>query len=181
MKASRSAAKKTKSSAAAPVKKPRRKRQSGVRGRILKILAAGPITGPELLKRGKFSPAALYLNLKAMRAEGLVESQRHGRSVTIGLAQGAAAAAESAPIEGEVVAEQPRAKSGGSALVPAMIPQDLHEALNAVAFRLSPVARVQEKLVVLDQLARSMPAPVAEVLRSVIDDVAKLTTLKSGE
>ncbi|MBL6750549.1 MAG: hypothetical protein ISP90_08505 [Nevskia sp.] len=133
------------------------------------------------MKRGKFSPAALYLNLKAMRAEGLVESQRHGRSVTIGLAQGAAAAAESAPIEGEVVAEQPRAKSGGSALVPAMIPQDLHEALNAVAFRLSPVARVQEKLVVLDQLARSMPAPVAEVLRSVIDDVAKLTTLKSGE
>jgi hypothetical protein len=59
-----------------------------------------------------------------------------------------------------------------------MIPQELHEALSAVTFRLSPVARLQEKLVVLDQLARNMPAPVAEVLRSVIDDVARLTSLK---
>lgn len=181
MKGSRSVAKRAGAAAKATATPgTRRKRQSGVRGRILKILAAGPVSGPELLKQGKFSPAALYLNLKAMRADGLVDSQRNGRTVMLSLT-GSGSAAEQAPIEGEVVSEQPRPKAkAGSALVPALIPQDLHEALNVVAIRLSPVARVQEKLVVLDQLARSMPDPVAEVLRSVIDDVARLTTLKSA-
>lgn len=179
MKASRSKAKLAKPARpAAAAKAPRRKRQTGVRRRILKILGAGAVTGPELLKKGRFSPAALYLNLKALRDEGLIDSQRTGRSVVLRLKHGSKA--EEEPIEGVVVSDhQPKAKPrASSALVPALIPQELHEALSAVTFRLSPVQRVEEKLVVLEQLARNMPAAVSDVLRSVMEDVAKLSTLK---
>ena len=170
----------------------RRKRQSDVRGRILKFLESGPMGGPELLKKGKFSSTALYLNLKALKDEGLIDSRRSGKSVTISLtgATHASAAAADEPadttIEAEVMHEHVAEAAAvnadahaaaSSSLVAPMVSKELHDALNAIAFRFSPVDRAQEKLVVLDQLARTMPAPVSAVLRQVIDDVVRLSSL----
>lgn len=159
-------------SAAAAATPKRRKRQRGVRARILKILAHGPITNAALRKEGGFTASALYLHIKALREAGLLSSHRDGRYVTLSLRNGG----HGEPLEGEVVADTPRpANSKSSALMPAFVSKELREALNAVAHRLSPVEGAQEKLLVLDQLARTMPAAVSEVLRGVMHDLVKLS------
>ena len=177
MKAARPAAKKTKTVAAAPKKAARRKRQTGVRERILEILAAGPINNSELQRKGRFTPSALYLHLRALRQQGLLDSKRSGRTVTLRLKNKSHSRAAEEPIDAVVVHEAPRSNS--SALVPARMSPELHEALGAVAFRLRPVERVEEKLLVLDRLANSMPPSVAGVLHAVMEDLVKLTTLQS--
>jgi DNA-binding transcriptional ArsR family regulator len=177
MKTKASAAKKSKAKkVAAPTPGIiRRTRQSGVRERVLALLAAGPTTNAELLKNGKFTPSALYLHLKALRQQGIVQSKRVGRSVTLRLKTKAHKQVVEEPIDAVVVQEAPRPTS--SALVPAHMSPELHEALNAVAFRLRPVTQVEQKLMVLDQLARSMPAAVSGVLHAVMEDLVKLSTL----
>jgi len=176
MKKKAAAAKKNKTKIAVPAPGTiRRKRQSGVRERLLALLAAGPATNSELLKNGKFTPSALYLHLKALRQQGVVQSKRVGRSVTLSLKTKAHKRVVEEPIDAVVVQETPRVAS--SALVPARMSPELHEALNAVAFRLRPVAKVEQKLMVLDQLARSMPAAVSGVLHAVMEDLVKLSTL----
>ncbi|MDB5988231.1 MAG: transcriptional regulator [Nevskia sp.] len=180
MKAARTAAtKKTKAAPVAPKKATRRKRQTGVRARILAILAAGPITNSELQRKGRFTPSAQYLHLKALRQQGVLDSKRNGRSVTLRLKGKAHSRSVEEPIDAVVVQETPR-RATSSALVPARMSPELHEALNAVAFRLRPVERVEEKLLVLDQLARSMPPTVSGVLHAVMADLVKLSTLQSA-
>jgi DNA-binding transcriptional ArsR family regulator len=169
----------------------RKKRQTGVRGRVLEILAAGPRSSAELVTEGGFSTASLYLNLKSLKDDGLVESERDGRVVMIRLS-GKAASGKPAPaakpvavkpIEGVVVSapveeviDEPAAEAPKrNAVVLAYVPRDLHEALDGVTRRLSPIEGTQEKLMVLDRLARSLPTPVASVLRSIMDDVARLS------
>lgn len=168
----------------------RKKRQTGVRGRVLEILAAGPRSSAELVTEGGFSTASLYLNLKSLKDDGLVESERDGRVVMIRLS-GKAASSKPAPaakpvaakpIEGvvvsapvEVIDEPATEAPKRNAVVLAYVPRDLHEALDGVTRRLSPIEGTQEKLMVLDRLARSLPTPVASVLRSIMDDVARLS------
>jgi len=41
--------------------------------------------------------------------------------------------------------------------------------------RLAPIDNVNEKLLVLGQLAGSLPGPVSKVLNSVIDDLSRLS------
>lgn len=166
-------AKKKSRATAAASKKSRRKRQSGVRERVLALLALGPITNSELQRKGNFTPSALYLHLKALRLQGLLDSKRVGRSVTLRLKGKAQKRVVEEPIEAVVVHEAPRPSS--SALVPARMSPELHEALNAVALRLQPVAQVEQKLMVLDQLARSMPPAVSSILHAVMEDLAKLS------
>jgi hypothetical protein len=62
--------------------------------------------------------------------------------------------------------------------MPANLPRALHQALDAVLYRLSPIERVSEKLLVLEQLSRTTPQPVAEVLQLLIDDVRRFAALK---
>jgi DNA-binding transcriptional ArsR family regulator len=182
VKASSSAAAKKTAGTSTRTKAPaRRKRQTGVRERLLEILAAGPITGPDLLKNGKFTQSSLHLHLKALRDAGMIVSRRIGKAQEIRLAQMPPAA--EASIEGVVVdrsepKEDPKPSASAALLPAAFVSRELHDALSAISFRLSPVERAQEKLLVLDQLARTMPGPVSEVLRAVMDDVVKLSSLK---
>lgn len=142
-----------------------RKRQSGVRGRIVDLLGAGPQFAQTLLDQGGFSPASLYLNLKALKAAGIVDTSREGRTVRY-LLSGSAGTATA-----------PRAKlgrkaAGKRAAAPA---DDLQAALGVLMTRLAPIDKADEKLLVLSQLARSLPGPVAVILESVIEDLSRLS------
>lgn len=157
---------------AAKKRRGRRKAQGSVRPTILKLLQGGPLTRTEIMERGKFSQAALYLHLKGLRDEGMIEPDEDNRRLRL-----------TGPIDGieEVaiteVVEQPR-QTKSSALMPANLPRALHQALDAVLYRLSPIERVSEKLLVLEQLSRTTPQPVAEVLQLLIDDVRRFAALK---
>lgn len=179
-----------KTKAAKAGKAARRKRQTGVRGLVLDILAAGPRSSAQLVTEGGFSTASLYLNLKSLKDEGLIETERDGRVVMISLsgkarknvsAVPAPAPVSKArpvvtPVEGEVIeAAETAAVPKRNAVVLAYVPRDLHEALDGVTRRLSPIEGTQEKLMVLDRLARTLPGPVADVLRSLMDDVTRLS------
>ena len=160
-----------------------RKRQTGVRGLILDLLAAGPKTGSELVAQGGFSVASLYLNLKSLKDDGLIESERVGREVSIRLAGGAAPVEASdegvsAPIEGEIINREEVVVQKTTAVSAAYRGGDLRSALDQLSARLSPVEGAREKLMVLDQLTRTMPQPIADVLRSLMDDVVRLSTVE---
>lgn len=160
----------------AKARPPARKRQTGVRGLVLKLLQGGAMTSSELVSKGGFSAASLYLNLKALKKDGLIVTTRNGRSVMIGLA-----GTHGEAIEGVVlpVAAKSAAKSG-SAVVAAYVPRELHEALEGLQRRLAPVERSEEKLLVLEQLARTMPAPVAAVLQDIMADLLRFTADRTG-
>jgi len=151
---------------------PRRKRQSGVRGRILELLATGSLAAQDLVDQGGFSPASLYLNLKALKAAGSVDTLRDGRVVRYQLtgALGSEAAAAK-----PAKAARGRPNRTSSDIAPALTATaELKAALGVLLTRLSPIEDADEKIMVLSQLAGSMPAPVARVLRAVVDDLDRL-------
>jgi DNA-binding transcriptional ArsR family regulator len=149
-----------------------RKRQTGVRARILELLAKRPLTGSELVAQGGFSVASLYLNLKSLKDDGLVETERLGREVSIRLTGAVEKAATEIVSSSEApVADRP--------IVSAYASEDLREALDRLSMRLSPVDGAQEKLMVLDQLMRTMPEPIAGVLRALMTDIARLSSTES--
>lgn len=155
---------------------PRRKRQSGVRSRIIDMLSSGPMLAQDILDKGGFSPASLYLNLKALKADGSVDTTREGRAVRYALtgapvAEGDAPAAK--PAKGKR-GRKPKGTTKAAAGRPAKTPGDLKDALGVLMARLSPIENANEKMMVLSQLAGSLPAPVAKVLNSVIDDLGRL-------
>ena len=174
-----SKASKTKAADAKGPKKVRT-RLTGVRGRVLGLLADGPMTSSELVSKGGFSAASLYLNLKALKKDGMVKTLRSGRSVSIALtgatdATPAADAASAAPaaLPGKRRGRKPKS---ATTLVAAYVPRDLHEALEGLTRRLSPIERADEKLRTLDLLARSLPAPVASVLKDIMSDLGRLSS-----
>lgn len=145
----------------------RRRRQSKVADLILNLLAGSPLSGQELLKQGKFSPGALYLNVRALRKAGRIEGRRDGRRVVFSLVDGGGrpAAAANAVTQG----------ASASAASSARLTPELQQALDAVTLRLSATGRLQEKLNVLGHLARNMQSPASALLRSTLDDLARLT------
>lgn len=157
---------------------PRRKRQSGVRGRIVEMLGAGPLLAQDILDQGGFSPASLYLNLKALKSEGLVDTTREGRSVRYTLTGAVASeAGESAAAEPKT-RKKPGRKAGTKNVAKpaaAAADGDLKGALGVLMARLAPIDKVDEKLMVLQQLAGSLPGPVSGILKSVIDDLSRLS------
>ena len=158
---------------------PRRKRQSGVRGRIIDMLGAGPMLAQEILDKGGFSPASLYLNLKALKAEGSVDTTREGRAVRYALTgtpgtEGEAAPAAAKPAKGKR-GRKPKGTVKAASSKPASASGDLKDALGVLVARLSPIEDVNEKLLVLSQLAGSLPTPVAKVLNAIVDDLGRLS------
>jgi DNA-binding transcriptional ArsR family regulator len=143
-------------------RKKKRKRLSGVRGRVLELLASGPMSSAQLVSAGGFSAASLYLNLKSLKKDGLVDTRRDGRSVVISLVAGGGAASPAAPAR----RVSRTARASGPATVPAYVPRDLAQALESLSHRLSPVARLDDKLLVLQQLSRSLQQPVAGLLQA---------------
>ncbi len=154
---------------------PRRKRQSGVRGRIVEMLGTGPLLAQDILERGGFSPASLYLNLKALKAEGVVDTTREGRSVRYTLTGDSASEASPAAVASEPKTRKKAGRKAGSKNVAKPAVGDLKGALGVLMARLAPIDKVDEKLMVLEQLAGSLPGPVSGILKSVIDDLSRLS------
>jgi len=154
-----------------------RKRQSNVRGLILGLLESGPLSSPSLVAQGGFSPASLYLNIKAMKKEGLISAKRNGREVFFSLTGKSAGSTEavSIPERKKAAAKTTKVKPAvtPSAIV-AYVPAELHEALNGLTLRLTPVEHVEEKMLVLDQLSASLPPAIGSILSSIREDLARL-------
>ncbi len=138
------------------------------------MLGTSPMLAQDILERGGFSPASLYLNLKALKSEGVVDTTREGRSVRYTLT-GAAASEGSVAVASEgKIRKKPGRKPGGKK-VAAPAAGDLKGALGVLMARLAPIDKVDEKLMVLNQLAGSLPGPVSSILKSVIDDLSRLS------
>ncbi len=157
---------------------PRRKRQSGVRGRIIDMLSSGPMLAQDILDKGGFSPASLYLNLKALKSDGSVDTTREGRAVRYALTgtpgtEGETAAVAAKPAKGKR-GRKPKGTVKVAASKPSSASGDLKDALGVLMARLSPIENASEKMMVLSQLAGSLPSPVAKILNSVIDDLGRL-------
>jgi DNA-binding transcriptional ArsR family regulator len=146
----------------------KRKRLSGVRGRVLELLGSGPMSSAELVAAGGFSAASLYLNLKSLKKDGLVDTRRDGRRVIITLVAGASAPAAPAARTSRT------ARTSAPAAVPAYVPRDLAQALESLSHRLSPIARLDDKLLVLQQLSRSLQHPVAGLLQDIVTDLKRI-------
>ncbi|WP_293373057.1 helix-turn-helix domain-containing protein [Nevskia sp.] len=156
---------------------PRRKRQSGVRGRILDLLSSGPMLAQDILDKGGFSPASLYLNLKALKSDGSVDTTREGRAVRYALTGTPGTEGEPVAAAKPAKGKRGRKPKGTVKAVGGKIASasgDLKDALGVLMARLSPIENASEKMMVLSQLAGSLPAPVAKILNSVIDDLGRL-------
>ena len=156
----------------------KRSRAKGGRDRVLQLLASGPRTASELVAKGGFSSAALYLNIKALKAERLIKADRNGREITYSLAEPSVAASKRRkPVAAESVkASLPVPMNAITAsVVVAYVPEELHAALNGLTQRLAPIHMVGDKLEVLDHLVRTLPKPIAAVLASISDDLRRLS------
>lgn len=138
------------------------------------MLGTGPLLAQDILDRGGFSPASLYLNLKALKAEGVVDTSREGRSVRYTLT-GTAASEASPAVASEPKSRKKAGRKAGSKNVAKPAEGDLKGALGVLMARLAPIDKVDEKLMVLEQLAGSLPGPVSGILKSVIDDLSRLS------
>ncbi len=155
-------------------------RVSGVSSKILEILGAGPQSTADLIAAGGFSSAAAFLNLKKLKDQGIVETERVGRSVHYRLADADAAVSE-APRRGRKKgsknkpAAAPKAAkkvaTRGPKSAPATTGGSLSAALASIAERFSPVADLDRKVTVLDELVRSLPREVASVLKDIQADL----------
>lgn len=150
-------------------------RVSGVSSKILEILGAGAKSTSDLISEGGFSSAAAFLNLKKLKEQGAVETERAGRIVYYRLADAAAAIAE-APRRGRKKGSKNKvaAKKAGKTTVKTVIAGasgSLSAALASIAERFSPVDDLQRKLEVLDQLAKSLPREVSSVLKDIRSDL----------
>ncbi|MBA4284200.1 MAG: hypothetical protein C0434_01550 [Xanthomonadaceae bacterium] len=136
------------------------------------MLTAGPLLAQDLVDRGGFSPASLYLNLKALKAEGAVDTRRDGRAVRylfVGPLGGSAGRSRATK------STRGRRSQAMSGVGPALTAEaELKAALGVLLTRLSPIENASEKIMVLSELAGSLPAPVATVLKAVADDLDRL-------
>lgn len=157
-----------------PKVKPRKKRISNVKKKILRVLAKGPTSGPELVKRIACSPAGLYLNLNSLRKDGLVRSTRNGRRVLLEIVDGlrpAAAQPKTDPKSKRAPATKDLRVTAPSAGSTAM----LNQALDFIDARLARIELAEQKLNVLRKLKETVPHPVATVLQGLITDLERLT------
>lgn len=170
-----SAARKT--PAAKSPDRPARKRVGNVRGLILGLLESGPRSSAALVAEGGFSPAAVFLNIRALKQEGLVAATRQGREVLFSLTGAApqpAAAAPVKPAKKAPIRAVPIRPAATKAVVLAYVPSELHAALNGLTRQLAPVEALADKLRVLDTLGRTLPAPIAAVLGSIAEDLQRI-------
>lgn len=152
----------------------RKKRQRDVRGRILQLLADGTLKRAELVKRGRFSGSALFLHVKALREEGLITEDPDTRTLSLTYAL---PGDDLDIIDGEVVRhEVGQERSADRPLVSTGVSKELHLAMGTVLSRLAPIDNLPGKLFVLDQLACTTPKLVSEVLRTVMDDLQRLSS-----
>jgi len=158
-------------------------RVTGVSAKILSLLNSGTKSTAELIAEGGFSSAGAFLNLKKLKDQGLVETERAGRNIMYRLADAAAGVAiEDAPRRGRKKGSKNKAaaapakkagKRGPKAKAPEREAGSLRGELAAIAVRFAPIEDLKRKLDVLDQLAQSMPLEVASVLKAIKDDLSR--------
>lgn len=158
-------------------------RVTGVSAKILSLLNGGTKSTAELIAEGGFSSAAAFLNLKKLKDQGLVNTERAGRNVMYRLADAAAAVAiDDAPRRGRKKGSKNKAaaapvkkagKRGPKAPAPDGDTGSLRGELAAIAARFAPIDDLKRKLDVLDQLAQSMPREVASVLKAIKADLSR--------
>ena len=161
-----------------PVAKPRasvtgartRARAGEVLTRILEALASGPKSRSQLRAAAGCSTASLYLHLKALHARGQVVVA--GRRAPIALAK--PSAAPTAPKVRTLPVLKPK-PANTLVAAPVYVAGPLQDALEAVTLRFEAPQRIGEKLHTLEQLAKTLPTAVAEVLTSIHADLLRLS------
>ncbi len=157
-------------------------RVTGVSAKILRLLDGGPKSTADLIKQGGFSSAGAFLNLKKLKDQGLVETERAGRNVMYRLAAAAAAVAiEDSPRRGRKKGSKNKAaaktkkneKRGPKASSSESTGGNLRDELAQIAARFAPIDDLRHKLDVLNQLAQSMPREVASVLKAIKGDLSR--------
>jgi len=161
-----------KSSASASKTPIRRPPQTGARERIIELIAAGPITNAQLLAKGHFTPSNLFVHLKRLTAEKLIERRLKGREAEYLLR---AVKPKPAVLEGELIV-QPKVISApkSNAIALAGDTYTLDTALEKLSRKLAPVDDLDKKLRMLNRLAQDLPGPVGELLNLVMNDLARL-------
>lgn len=158
-------------------------RVTGVSAKILSALYGGTKSTAELIADGGFSSASAFLNLKKLKDQGFVETERAGRNVMYRLADAAAAVAiDDAPRRGRKKGSKNKAvaapakkagKPGPKVKATESEVGSLRGELVAIAARFAPINDLSRKLDVLDQLAQSMPREVASVLKAIKADLSR--------
>jgi DNA-binding transcriptional ArsR family regulator len=142
-------------------------RVEGVREIMLSLLEKGPLSRGEIVKLGNSRKARFYINLKMLRDEGLIKSDKASKRLYLaGTALPTTVAAAKKAIVGAKAPPQARPTAA------------LRDALSSVLFHLTPIVRGREKLMVLEQLAQTTPPPIAEILKLLVADVVRLSALK---
>ncbi len=153
-----------------------RNRVSGVSAKILEILGSGPRSTSDLIAEGGFSSASAFLNLKKLKVQGTVLSERAGKSVNYSLSDASAVVSE-APRRGRKKGSKnkPAAAKKAAKRAPKGLAEvtggSLSSALALIAERFSPVTDLARKVNVLDELGRSLPHEIAAVLKEIRADL----------
>ena len=148
-----------------------RTRTGEVPARILEALASGPKSRSQLQAAAGCSPASLYLHLKALNARGQIVVV--GRRAPIALAK--PSAATTGPKEPALPVLKSKPVTAAMVAAPVYVAGPLHDALEAVAQRFEAPERIGEKLHTLEQLAKTLPTAVADVLTAIHADLLRLS------
>lgn len=177
--ARRAADKKT-SPAKTPAPKSRKPRVANVRGLIIQSLGKGSQSRAALLKATGASYNGLVLHLSKLKAEGIVTLDASNRIVSLadtGLVAKKRGSAKASPkataaLEASQVIHPLSPLETPSGRMPVGYSSDaLREALAHVLGRITPVDRLDEKQLVLEQLARQIGGPIAVVLNAIKVDL----------
>lgn len=144
---------------------------------ILSSLATGPKTRAQLIKAGQLSAPVFYLNLKQLKETNQITVE--GRKGLIRLV--GTAATVTPEVQSKSLPVLRPETSSRVAVIPQYVSGDLHDALEAVNARFVAMDRVGEKLHTLEQLSRTLPGPVAEVLKLIHGDLLRLSPARSRE
>lgn len=142
---------------------------------ILSSLATGPKSRDQLMKAGKLSAPVFYLNLKQLKeTKQIAVEGRRGliRLLDTTTTPESESSSKSLPALRQLSAAR-------LAVIPEFVSGDLHDALEAVNARFMAMDRVGEKLHTLEQLSRSLPSPVSDVLMSIHSDLLRLSPARA--
>ncbi len=164
------------------VKKKNARRSRGFKGAakasILASLASGPKTRQQLIEAGAMTVSSFYLNLKQLQDEKQIVVGGRGGLVQLIKTVGDESSAAK-PQKASLPALRARPASSMT-VIPQFVSGPLHDALEAVNARFVAVERIGEKLHTLEQLSRTLPSPVAEVLMAVHSDLMKMSPARTS-
>ncbi len=154
--------------AAKPVTK--RLRATDVSALILDALSSGPKSRPQLQAAAGCATSSLYRHLSILHTNKQIVVK--DRRAPIELAKPASVAAKVPEPKLPVLAAKP---ANAVVAAPVYVAGALHDALQAVSHRFEAPSHIGEKLHTLEQLSKSMPAAIADVLTAIHADLLRLS------